>query len=116
LHYLVKELAKSLAERLEWLFWHDADVVIVNNQILLETFLPPKPRWSHINFITSNDLGGLNIGVFFLRVCEWSVYFLAAGLLYPFYKPDVHLRYDKQTALEFLIQEEKWANNTMHVP
>lgn len=116
LHYLVKELAKSPAERLEWLFWHDADVVIVNNQMPLEAFLPPEPRWSHINFIVSNDLGGLNDGVFFLRVCEWSVHFFAAGLSYPFYKPDVYLRYDEQTALEFLIQEEKWANNTMHVP
>jgi hypothetical protein len=116
LHYLVKELAKSPSERLEWLFWHDADVVIVNNQMPLEAFLPPEPRWSHVNFIASNDLGGLNIGVFFLRVCEWSVHFFAAGLSYPFYKPDVYLRYDEQTALEFLIQEEKWANNTMHVP
>lgn len=31
LHILVKELAKSPAERLEWVFWHDVDVVIVNN-------------------------------------------------------------------------------------
>jgi hypothetical protein len=116
LHYLVKELAKPPAERLEWLFWHDADVVIVNNQMPLEAFLPPEPRWSHINFMASNDLGGLNDGVFFLRVCEWSVHFFAAGLSYPIYKPDVHLRFDEQTALEFLIQEEKWANNTMHVP
>lgn len=116
LHFLVKELAKSPAERLEWLFWHDADIVIVNHQIPLETFLPPEPRWSHINFLVSNDLGGLNDGVFFLRVCEWSVHFFAAGLSFPFYKPDVYLRYDEQTALEFLIQEEKWANSTMHVP
>jgi hypothetical protein len=116
LHCLVTELAKSPAERLEWLFWHDADVVIVNNQMPLEAFLPPEPRWLHINFIASNDLGGLNDGVFFLRVCEWSVHLFAAALSYPVYNPDVDLRYGEQTALELLIQEEEWANNTMHVP
>ncbi|RFU31455.1 hypothetical protein B7463_g4891, partial [Scytalidium lignicola] len=116
LHHLVQELAKPQAERLDWLFWHDADVVIVNNQMPLEAFLPPEPQWSHINFMVSNDLGGLNDGVFYIRVCEWSVHFFAAGLSYPVYKPDVPLRYDEQTALEFLIQDERWANNTMHVP
>ncbi|KAH8805350.1 hypothetical protein F5884DRAFT_444965 [Xylogone sp. PMI_703] len=116
LHQLVQELAKPPAERLDWLFWHDADLVLVNDQMPLEAFLPPEPRWSHINFMAANDLSGLNAGVLFLRVCEWSVHFISAGLSYPVYKPDVHLRYDEQTALEFLIQEERWGNNTMHVP
>ena len=117
IHILVQELNKSPTERLDWLFWHDADVVLLNGLTPLEVFLPPDgDKWAHINFLASNDGGGLNDGVFFVRVCEWSVYLFAAVLSYPTYHPKVHLRYDEQTALEFVLGNKHWKNNTLHVP
>jgi len=117
IHILVQELNKPPSERLEWLFWHDADVVLLNSKFPLESFLPPdEARWAHINLLISNDMGGLNDGTFFLRVCEWSVYFFAAGLSFPHYRPTTPLRYDEQTALGFLLEDEKYRNNSLHVP
>ena len=117
IHILVQELNKGPTERLDWLFWHDADVVLLNGLTPLEVFLPPDDgEWGHINFLAANDGGGLNDGVFFVRVCEWSIYLFAAVLSYPTYHPKVHLRYDEQTALEFVLGDKQWKNNTLHVP
>ncbi|PSK46226.1 hypothetical protein B9Z65_5194 [Elsinoe australis] len=116
LSILVAEMEKPASQRLDWLFWHDADVVLVNSNIPLEIFIPPEDKWSHVNFLITNDLNGMNDGIFFLRVCEWSIKFMAAGLAFESYNPDIHLRYDEQTALELLTREELWKNGTMHVP
>ncbi|KIW19115.1 hypothetical protein PV08_03407 [Exophiala spinifera] len=115
LSVLLQELAKPMGERLEWLFWHDADLVLMNSNIPLEIFLPP-PEFSHIHHIVANDLNGLNAGVFFLRVHEWSMWYLSAVMSYTNFHPDRVLRYSEQTAMEWLIQEEKWGMNTTHVP
>jgi hypothetical protein len=40
LSILVAELEKEPEERLEWLFWHDADLVLMNSQIPLKMFVP----------------------------------------------------------------------------
>jgi hypothetical protein len=61
-------------------------------------------------------LNGLNAGVFFLRVNEWSIHFIAGALALPTHRPDVKLRYAEQTALRLLTREERWKNGTMHVP
>lgn len=116
LSVLVRELQKAPAERLEWLFWHDADVVLLNSELPLEIFLPPEPKFSHINYIVSNDLNGMNDGVFFLRVCEWSIHFMAAGLSYITHEPEVDLRYDEQSALLMMSRTDNWKNRTLHMP
>lgn len=114
---IVAELAKPPAEQLEWLFWHDADTILMNSMIPLETFLPPATKeWEHINFLAVNDLGGLNDGVFFVRVCDWSASLFAAAFSFPYYRPTVPLRNDEQGALGLLIRESKFKPNTIHVP
>jgi hypothetical protein len=75
----------------------------MNPNIPLEIFLPPEPEWSHINALVTNDHHGLNNGVFFLRVNEWSVWLMAATVAWKIYKPDVLLRFHDQTALGFLL-------------
>ncbi|KIV81745.1 hypothetical protein PV11_03907 [Exophiala sideris] len=116
LSILLQELAKPTAERLEWLFWHDVDLVLVNAQIPLELFTPP-PEFSHIHHIVASDLNGLNAGVFFLRVHPWSLRYLSAIISYQDFHPDKWLRYQEQTAMEWLVQEwERWGQNTTHVP
>lgn len=77
----------------------------MNYKIPLEVFLPPEPEWSHIHLLCSNDLNGVNAGVFFLRVHEWSAWFLAAIMSYTHCNPSVALAYSEQTAMEFLIQQ-----------
>ncbi|KAJ9653890.1 hypothetical protein H2198_006999 [Neophaeococcomyces mojaviensis] len=117
LRILVTELAKPPSDRLDWLFWHDADIVLMNDLLPLETFLPPKtPDWDHINLLVNNDLGGLNDGAFFVRVCDWSVYLFAGVLSYPYYRPEKPIRHDEQGAFNNLIRETKWKDNIIHVP
>ncbi|KAK5197972.1 hypothetical protein LTR99_009390 [Exophiala xenobiotica] len=114
LSILLQELAKPMADRLEWLFWHDADLVLMNAQLPLEMFVPPD-TFSHVHHLVANDLNGLNAGVFFLRVHEWSMWYLSAVMSYTTYNPDKQLRYSEQTAMEWLIQD-KWGMNTTHIP
>lgn len=75
----------------------------MNPYIPLEIFLPPEPEWSHINALVTNDHHGLNNGVFFLRVHEWSVWLMAATVAWKIYKPDVPLRFHDQSALGELL-------------
>jgi hypothetical protein len=76
----------------------------MNPNVPLEIFLPPEPQWSHINALVTNDHHGLNNGVFFLRVNEWSVWLMAATVAWKVYKPDIPLRFHDQTALGFLLE------------
>src|SRR5271170_7680238 len=76
----------------------------MNPNVPLEIFLPPEPEWSHVNALVTNDHHGLNNGVFFLRVNEWSVWLMAATVAWKIYKPDIPLRFHDQTALGFLLE------------
>ncbi|RAR10550.1 glycosyltransferase family 34 protein [Stemphylium lycopersici] len=135
------ELAKPQEERLEWLFWHDRDTMIMNPNIPLEIFLPPsaaaaartttaprkrkddkkenvdaKTSSKDIKMILTNDRNGLNNGVFFLRVSTWAVEYLAAALSYPEYEPDVKLKYSEQSAMEQVSLRPRFAPAIVHVP
>lgn len=115
---LMQELEKSPTERLDWLFWHDADIVMLNSLLPLEVFLPPADgKWDHVNLLVSNDKSGLNDGTFLVRVCEWSVYLFASGLSYPYYHPEKFLRHGEQGALQMLTADwDKFGKHTVHVP
>ncbi|KAK5092419.1 hypothetical protein LTR70_005546 [Exophiala xenobiotica] len=115
---LMQELEKSPSERLDWLFWHDADLLMLNSLLPLEVFLPPaNGKWDHINLLISNDKHGLNDGTFLVRVCEWSVYLFASGLSYPYYHPEKRLRNGEQGALQMVLADwDKFGNHTVHVP
>lgn len=115
LQILIRELAKPPEERYEWIFWHDADCVLMNHNVPLELFLPPS-GWEHIHWLVANDLSGLNAGIYFIRVHEWAVHFMAASLSYPVYNPERWLIHDEQTAQDLLLREERWSNHTMHMP
>lgn len=115
LHFLIQQLAKPTADRYDWIFWHDADLVLVNHNIPLELFLPPT-GWEDIHFLVANDLSGYNAGVYFIRVNEWAVHFMAASLAYPSYNPDQWLIHDEQTAQDRLLREPQWHNHTLHMP
>jgi hypothetical protein len=96
-------LARDLLMWICHFSWLDGDLVIMNPHIPLEIFLPPEPEWSHIHALVTNDHHGLNNGVFFLRVHEWSVWLMAATVAWKIYKPNVPLHFHDQTALGHLL-------------
>ena len=57
-----------------------------------------------MNLVVTRDRNGLNNGVFFIRVCEWSVRFLAACLSLKEWDAGVVLRYSEQSAMELVIE------------
>ncbi|KAI9761304.1 MAG: Xanthine phosphoribosyltransferase 1 [Chaenotheca gracillima] len=107
LHILLVELQKPEEERLKWIFWFDADVIITNPNVPLEVFLPPEKGFEHINILTTVDHKGLNDGVFFMRVCNWSAKLMASVVAVQFLRPEVKLKYAEQSAMEHLIDNEQ---------
>ncbi|KIX97764.1 uncharacterized protein Z520_06542 [Fonsecaea multimorphosa CBS 102226] len=101
---VLEELAKPPKERLEWLFWFDADTFLLNPKIPLEIYLPP-PDVSGVNFLCGNDHNGLNDGAFLLRINDYSVHLLASSLSVETFRPTVDLRYSEQSAIEHVVHE-----------
>ncbi|RVX73036.1 hypothetical protein B0A52_02162 [Exophiala mesophila] len=116
LKILIDELEKPSESRLEWLFWFDSDIVLMNPNIPLEIFLPPNEKWSHIHVLISQDHRGLNNGCFGIRVHEYSVWLLSATLSIKTYLPDIKLKIGDQSALEYWLQSTQFRNGTMHMP
>ena len=114
---ITAELGKPPAERLQWLFYHDSDIVLMNTLVPLETFLPPnEDKFSNITMLVSNDFNGLNNGAFFIRVCEQSVFFLAQTLAFVHYRPNTRIRLWDQGAMNVLLGEEPYKSTVKHVP
>jgi hypothetical protein len=78
---LLQELSRDETVRLRWLTCFDADAIIVNPLIPLETFPPPKDI-SNVHALVTEDWNGLNNGIFYLQVSAWSVEMLSAVLAY----------------------------------
>ncbi|KAK5040352.1 hypothetical protein LTS07_000850 [Exophiala sideris] len=121
MYLILRELEKPDEDRLEWLLWFDADVILINQEIPLETFLPntSNPLYEDIRFVAARDGGGnnggasLNSGVFFARVHIDSVRIFAKAYAYHLYHPDANFgnTYD-QTALQLVLMEDQ---NRRHV-
>ncbi|KAJ0967267.1 hypothetical protein J5N97_024184 [Dioscorea zingiberensis] len=71
---------RSRLSSYDWVFWNDADTVVTNPAISLESVI-----WSvigHADFdespdlILTEDINGVNSGVFFIRRSNWSENFL----------------------------------------
>jgi hypothetical protein len=55
----------------EWVFWTDADSLIMNPKIELTQFIN-----NDYDMITASDENGINTGQFLMKNCEWSKNFL----------------------------------------
>ncbi|TKA23766.1 hypothetical protein B0A50_07048 [Salinomyces thailandicus] len=82
LSLVIEELAKPPSTRSAWLVWFGPDIILLNPHIPLELFLPP-PDFPNLHFIGTHDPTGLNTGIFFLSVSEWSVNLLIDVLALP---------------------------------
>ena len=114
---ILRELARPTVERLQWLFWMDADTVVLNPHIPIETFLPPlSGRFDDVHLVIVHDFNGLNNGIFAIRVCRWSVQLLSAILAFPHYKPDHFLLFRDQSAMEEVLREWRFARHIVQAP
>lgn len=117
LSLLLREMSKPESERLEWLFWVDADTIILNPYIPIETFLPPPgTEFEDVWLMYSNDWNGLNNGVFPIRVNQWAVELFAAIVSYRHFRPKDGLVFRDQSAMNTLMQEPAFAKHIMQAP
>ena len=114
---ILRELARPPVERLEWLFWMDADTVLLNPHIPISAFLPPESGgFDDVNLVVVHDWNGLNNGVFAIRVCRWSVQLLTAVLAFPHDRPDFFLLFRDQSAMDELLKEREFKRHTVEAP
>lgn len=59
----------------EWLMWIDADALVVNPSVKIESLITRIPEGKPAAFATDDN--GLCAGVFLLQNCDWSRAFLA---------------------------------------
>ncbi|KAL2760064.1 glycosyltransferase family 34 protein [Sodiomyces alcalophilus JCM 7366] len=130
LSVLLSEMAKPKSERLDWLLWADADTIILDHCRPITTFLPPETNTDDDtdehdeeendglpHLLYTNDMLGLNNGVFLIRVSSWSVNLMTAVLGFRFLRPTVELDYLDQTAMEILIAEDpRFRARALEVP
>lgn len=117
LSLLLREMSKHESDRLDWLFWVDADTVILNPKIPIETFLPPPgTEFDDVYLLYSNDWNGLNNGVFPIRVNQWAVRLFAAIVAYRHYNPTDSLVFRDQSAMNALMQKPEFAKHIMQAP
>ncbi|KND88288.1 Alpha-1,2-galactosyltransferase [Tolypocladium ophioglossoides CBS 100239] len=117
-YVLLQELSKPESQRLSWLFWFDADTVVLNYKMPLETFLPPDmdDDLSDVHISVTEDWNGLNNGVFAIRTAPYSVNLLASILAFRDFRPDTILPFQDQSAMEMLLHEPKFAEHAVTVP
>lgn len=125
LSVLLTEMSKPASQRLRWLWWFDADTIILNYKMPLETFLPDDgddgeddkdEENVRVDFVTTNDHNGLNNGIFAVRVCDRAIELFAEVLAFRDMRPDTHLTFADQSAMEYLLQERKFASHYATVP
>jgi hypothetical protein len=58
----------------DWLMWIDADALVVNPSVKIESLIAQVPEGRAAAFATDDN--GLCAGVFLLRSCDWSKAFL----------------------------------------
>ena len=112
---LLQELGRDERVQLRWLVWFDADAIIINPLIPLETFLPPADI-SGVQALVTEDWNGLNNGVFYLRVSAWNVEMLSAVLAYRTFRPDESLPFTEQSAMAAVLKNPEFRRNVTVVP
>lgn len=92
------------------------DTVILNPRISLELFLPPSDR-TDIHFMATKDNNGLNSGLFYIRVSEWSIAFLSSVLSWPVQHADKKVIFADQSAMsEELQSKPAFAKGFQQIP
>ncbi len=93
----------------EWIFWTDADSLIMNFNIRLESLID-----ENFNFIISKDINNINSGEFFIKNTEWSDTFLTS--VYSRTECIDHIWWENQAIILELEQKPEYASRTKIVP
>ena len=96
--------------------WIDPDTIVLNPQIPVQLFLPPKDLDDY-HFVGTHDKDGFNGGVMFLRVHEWTVKMLVEIIALPRIAPKLDLGIEKaQEATEKVIMSDMFRHQTLYQP
>jgi len=123
LYNIIEKIIEGLKyKKYDWLLWVDSDVVIFNPNIKLEAFLPDE-KMNKVHLIAAYDyLGrknyccGLNSGVFFIRVHEWSLNLLIRAISYPYFNTEKELYFPEQISLNNILIESNEFEHFRIVP
>ena len=88
--------------------WHDVDTVILNSRVSLDIFVADLPGIENFNFLYAADYNGLNAGLLFLRVSEWTSLFLANVLTLGRPQGTPQLPFWEQGAIVACLQENPY--------
>jgi hypothetical protein len=92
----------------------------MNPNIPISIFLPPGDldvtHFSNIHILVTTDMNGLNNGVFPIRVHPWSVELMSAVVAFTTYRPDFHLTFRDQSALDEMLKEPRFRENVLYLP
>jgi hypothetical protein len=125
LSLMLDEMLKPESQRLDWILWVDRDTIILDQCRPISSFLPPpKPGetgeigedHTQTHMLISNDMNGLNNGIFLMKVNHWSIQVLMDILAFSDFKPEVPLVYTEQSAMEIVLRDSKFAPHVQYVP
>lgn len=108
---MLRELAKPLEERQEWLMWSDADSIVLNPALSPEIFLPPGDL-EDVYALVTDDYNGFNAGVFFLKVHPTALDLLTQTVAYPLAHPDEDLGWFGEQRAMAAVMDSIEANQT----
>lgn len=96
--------------------WYDADTLILNPNIQWELFLPPA-AFANINFMATKNVDGVNAGLFFFRVDEWSVEFLSDTYSLGRLRPEIDISGNiEQNSMKYLLSQDQVKKHIIYQP
>ena len=104
---LILEVMKN--KDVKWIFWSDADALIMNTALLIEDLIDEK-----YNLIINFDHNGFNSGHFLIRNCEWSRRFLEEAYTHDEFVNDPE--WEQGAMLTTLQSDLKYSRATKIVP
>lgn len=105
--YLLDIMEKN--PQYEWLFWSDADSLIMDSGRRLEDFID-----ENFNFILSEELDRFNAGHFFIKNCDWSRNFFRQ--IYTHTECIHHPWFEQLAAIYEILQNPEWGSQIKILP
>lgn len=104
----------------DWVFWNDADSLVTNPAIALEDIIESTVGSVGLDdmpdFIVTEDVTGVNAGMFFFRNSNWSMQFLDLWWNQTsFVRPFGQMKSGDNDALKYLIQNMPEEERKQHV-
>ncbi|KAK4692973.1 hypothetical protein P7C71_g4332, partial [Lecanoromycetidae sp. Uapishka_2] len=94
----------------------DTDLMLVNQEIQWEVFLPPETTFPDIHFLATNEPHwSFNAGLFFMRVNDFSLIMLIESLSMRF-RPDLFFASPEQDAMNFVMEQEGYRDHVIYQP